>query len=115
MTTSEHRKKIYDYVGTLLGRDWKLDEQKQLKKLLIAMCEDVRAEQLPQVQSSTMTLDQARAIKPGSTAIIVPKPVKIKKPFVKAPGSCKYCPHPAGYGRIVCRDCAFKRQQQAEE
>jgi len=27
------------------------------------------------------------------------------------PGKCKYCPNPAGFGRIVCRECAWKKIQ----
>lgn len=37
--------------------------------------------------------------------------VRTRKNNTPWPGRCKYCPRPAGFGRIVCRECAYKRLQ----
>jgi hypothetical protein len=107
MTTSEHREKIYKYVGTLLGRNYQGREQKDLKALLVAMCEDVRLETKYPLASDV-------GVVKSITITPVREVPRRKTTFIKAPGSCKYCNHQAGFGRIVCRDCAFKRMKENE-
>lgn len=97
MTTSEIRKKIYDWFRQTTGRDLTPKEHKELKSFLV--------EYGKSANSNNHTPEQIASRQPKT---VLPT---IKKSFRPAPGKCKYCPRPAGYGRIVCRDCAYERMK----
>ncbi len=111
----EHREKIYTLVQELMARNWKDDkERKQLKTLLVAMCDEVRKEATSGGGAGPFPVVQdpiTRRFVSGGGGSALPKP---KPKFMKPAGSCKYCNKPAGFGRIICRDCVWKKNNETE-
>jgi hypothetical protein len=96
--SGELRKDIYDYVREIAGRDVNHEEHKKLKTLLVALADNAR-ENAPKVIEKKV--------------LPVIKKIPIRRTF-DVKGKCKYCDNRAGYGRIVCRECQFKKEQSNE-
>lgn len=101
MTTSEIRKKVYDWFRQTTGRDLTLKEHKELKAFFI--------EYGKSANSNNHTPEQIASRQPKPQRTVLPSITKSSRPPVR--GKCKYCPRQAGYGRIVCRDCAYERMK----